>query len=151
LLDQAIHVLAARQIGRDRPRPQLRRQRLEQLTPPAAQDQLRAVRRERAGDGMTDPAAGSGQQHGPRESRHEPRGKTARVAVKPWRKLRPPTGPISPAAKKPAVGAPPSSRSIASASWSAMPNIALPRPLHENTTAPAGGSPASAATLSLSA
>ncbi len=33
-------------------------------------------------------------------------GNTATVAVKPCRKLRPPTGPISPAAKKPAVGRP---------------------------------------------
>ena len=34
---------------------------------------------------------------------------TAIVAVKPCRKYSPPTGPISPAAKKPAAGAPPSS------------------------------------------
>lgn len=33
-------------------------------------------------------------------------GNTAMVAVNPCRKLRPPTGPISPAQKKPAVGAP---------------------------------------------
>ena len=33
-------------------------------------------------------------------------GKTAIVAVKPWRKFRPPTGPISPAAKNPPAGAP---------------------------------------------
>ena len=37
------------------------------------------------------------------------RAKTATVAVKPCRKYSPPTGPISPAAKKPAAGAPPSS------------------------------------------
>ena len=35
---------------------------------------------------------------------HYSAGKTAIVAVKPCRKLRPPTGPISPAQKKPAVG-----------------------------------------------
>ena len=35
-----------------------------------------------------------------------PRGNTAIVAVKPWRKLRPPTGPISPAQKNPPAGAP---------------------------------------------
>ena len=36
-------------------------------------------------------------------------GKTATVAVNPCRKLRPPTGPISPAAKNPAAGIPPRS------------------------------------------
>ncbi len=36
-------------------------------------------------------------------------GNTASVAVNPCRKLRPPTGPISPAAKNPAAGTPPSS------------------------------------------
>ena len=46
-------------------------------------------------------------------------GNTATVAVNPCRKLRPPTGPISPAAKKPAAGAPPSSSSTTAASWSA--------------------------------
>ena len=44
-------------------------------------------------------------------------GKTAIVAVKPWRKLRPPTGPISPAQKNPPAGAP-SASSSAIASWS---------------------------------
>ncbi len=39
--------------------------------------------------------------------------KTATVAVKPCRKFSPPTGPISPAAKKPAVGAPPSASATA--------------------------------------
>src|SRR4051794_32910511 len=43
-------------------------------------------------------------------------GKTAMVAVKPCRKLCPPTGPISPAQKKPAVGTPRESSSAA-ASW----------------------------------
>ena len=66
------------------------------------------------------------------------RGKTATVAVKPCRKGSPPTGPISPAAKKPAAGAPASSSSRVSASWSGVPNIASPRPLQVKTSAPAG-------------
>src|SRR5207302_9415124 len=43
---------------------------------------------------------------------------TARVAVKPCRKARPPTGPISPPQKKPASAPVPSSSSTAAASWS---------------------------------
>jgi hypothetical protein len=42
--------------------------------------------------------------------------KTASVAVKPCTKLRSPTGPISPAQKKPAAGALENARSISDAS-----------------------------------
>ena len=47
---------------------------------------------------------------------------TATVAVKPCRNDSPPTGPISPAAKKPAAGAPASWSATVSASWSPCPN-----------------------------
>src|SRR4029077_2687508 len=53
--------------------------------------------------------------------------------------LGPAIGPISPAAKKPASGMPPSICSIVDASWSATPNIRRPRPLQVNNNAPAGG------------
>src|ERR1700730_7887609 len=51
-------------------------------------------------------------------------------AVNACKALRPAIGPISPAAKKPASGIPPSSSSMVDASWSATPNIRRPRPLH---------------------
>src|SRR5215216_91499 len=66
-------------------------------------------------------------------------GKTAIVAVNPCRKLRPPTGPISPAQKKPAVGAP-SVSSSAEASWSGTSNMCEPRPLQVKSSAPAAPS-----------
>ena len=62
---------------------------------------------------------------------------TAIVAVKPCRKLRPPTGPISPAQKKPPAGTP-SASSTAVASWSGTSNMCAPRPLQVNSSAPAG-------------
>ena len=71
-----------------------------------------------------------------RRARSSLAGKTAIVAVNPCRKLRPPTGPISPAQKKPPAGAP-SASSIASASWSATSNMCEPRPLQVNSSAPA--------------
>ena len=42
--------------------------------------------------------------------------------MKPWRKLRPPTGPISPAQNAPASGTGPSSSSTTPASWSGSGN-----------------------------
>ena len=76
---------------------------------------------------------GPDRHRGPRAGQ---RAKTASVAVKPCRKLRPPTGPISPAQKKPPTGAA-SASSTASASWSATPNMPRPRPLQVNISAPA--------------
>jgi hypothetical protein len=52
-------------------------------------------------------------------------------------------------AKKPAAGAPPSSEATASASWPGTPNIPEPRPLHANTSAPAGCRPPSASIRTL--
>ena len=43
------------------------------------------------------------------------------------------------AQKKPAAGTAPNASSTAVASWSGEPNIPTPRPLHVNTSAPAGG------------
>ena len=60
----------------------------------------------------------------------------ARLAVNPCRKLRPPTGPISPAQNAPAIGSGPSSRSTTPASWSGVPKRCCPRPLHVNSSAP---------------
>ncbi len=57
--------------------------------------------------------------------------------MKPCRKLRPPTGPISPAHEPPAMGSGPSSSSIRAASWSGTPKSRLPRPLQVNSRAPA--------------
>src|SRR5262245_29080439 len=70
-------------------------------------------------------------------------GKTAIVAVKPWRKLRPPTGPISPAQKKPPAGAP-REASIAEASWAGTSNMCEPRPFQVNSRAPEAPSEPSA-------
>ena len=61
--------------------------------------------------------------------------------MKPCRWLRPPTGPISPAAKNPATAG----RAVrarpctARTSWSASGNIVVPRPLQENSSAPRAG------------
>ena len=81
---------------------------------------------QRAGDRLADAAAGAREQDGSSCDSimaavcHRARGQApprrwpgvrrtrATVAVKPCRKFSPPTGPISPAAKKPADGAPPS-------------------------------------------
>ena len=52
-----------------------------------------------------------------------PRRRAPTVAVKPCRNVSPPTGPISPAAKNPAAGAPASSSATGAASWSASPNM----------------------------
>src|SRR5436190_12434186 len=73
-----------------------------------------------------------------RVARHRLSASSAIVAVKPCRKLRPPTGPISPAQKKPAAGIPNASW-IALASWSGTSNICEPRPLQVKSSAPAGG------------
>ena len=64
----------------------------------------------------------------------------ATVAVKPCRKYSPPTGPISPAAKKPAAGAPRSaSATRLGVVVGARRTSPRPRPLQANTSAPAGG------------
>ena len=55
--------------------------------------------------------------------------------MNPWRKLRPPTGPISPAQNAPAVGSGPRSWSTTPASWSGTPKNRRPRPLHVNSSA----------------
>ena len=110
-----------------RPRAELGRERLEHVRTTARQDEARAARGERPRDRVAEPAGGAGEEDrrarrgspanppARRSSRaradrarHGP--KTATVAVKPCRKYSPPTGPISPAAKKPAAGAPASSR-----------------------------------------
>lgn len=72
-------------------------------------------------------------------------------AVNPCSALRPAIGPISPAAKNPASGIPPSKSEIVDASWSATPNIRRPRALHVNNSAPTGRPGSSAAARSTEA
>ena len=83
------------------------------------------------------PPRRAGEQDGPPGEVHG--GKTATVAVKPCRNGSPPTGPISPAAKKPAAGAPASSSSSASGVVVGRRRTSpRPRPLQVKTSAPAG-------------
>ncbi len=62
--------------------------------------------------------------------------------MKPWRKFRPPTGPISPAQNAPAAGIGPSSSLTTPASWSGTPKRWRPRPLQVNTERGPGVDPA---------
>src|SRR3954449_9877812 len=123
-----------------------RRRAMGRPRPPGAPggDQPRIGAVQAAGDGLAETARRAGEQDGPPGEVH--RGNTATVAVNPWRNGSPPTGPISPAAKNPAAGAPANSSSSASASWSGTPNIERPRPLQVKTSAPAGAAPPSAST-----
>src|SRR5205085_678295 len=114
-------------------------QRIEHIRAAPGEQQLRPPVAEGSGDRVAQPARRAREQHGPSRDVHG--GKIATVAVNPCRKLSPPTGPISPAAKNPAAGAPASSRCSAPASWSGAPNMSRPRPLQVNTTAPAGPPP----------
>src|SRR5690242_3177285 len=139
--EQALDLGGLLEVDRERARSQLVGERLEHVRAPPGQYELHAASVQRAGDRMPDASGrpcqqrlSSGQMLG-----HWPN--TASVAVKPCRWDRAPTGPISPAAKNPATGAPDSAASAASASWSAVPNIARPRPLQVNISAPAGPSP----------
>ena len=61
--------------------------------------------------------------------------------MKPCRKLRPPTGPISPAQNAPASGIGPRSSSTRPASWSGTPKRCRPRPLHVNSRAASASTP----------
>ena len=61
--------------------------------------------------------------------------------MKPCRKVRPPTGPISPAQNAPATGSGPSSWSTTAASWSGSPKNRMPRPLHVKSSAADASSP----------
>ena len=101
------------EVRRDGPAAQLGRERLERLGAPAGQHDRRAARGEPARDRAAEPARRAGEQD---RAPAEVHAKTATVAVKPCTKYSPPTGPISPAAKKPAAGAPPSAASSAEAS-----------------------------------
>src|SRR5829696_1245047 len=60
------------------------------------------------------------------------------LAVKVCRKLRPPIGPSSPWAKKPAIGAALVAAATRAASWSGSPKKPRPRPLQENNSTPRG-------------
>src|SRR6266508_1195895 len=76
------------------------------------------------------------------------------LAVKVCRKLRPPTGPSSPWAKKPAVGTRSVAAATLAASWSGSPKKRRPRPLQENSSTPRGrqlGTGASSSSRSSSA
>src|SRR5262249_15389011 len=97
---------------------------------------------EGAGDRATDLPAGSpGRKRGlarrPQPHFYRRERKTATLAVNPWRKFLPATGPISPIAKKPDAGTSPS-RAVwmQPMSWSGFGNIRVPRPLQEKTSAP---------------
>ena len=103
--------------------PISRGERLEHLGAAARQRQRRAARGQRPRDRLAQPTGRAGQQDTRTVELHA---NTATVAVKQCRKYPPPTGPISPAAKKPAAGAPASASATASASWSARPNIDAP-------------------------
>ena len=102
------------EIDRHGRRAGLGRERLEHLGTAAGEHQPRALGVQAARDRVAEPARRAGEQDGPPGEVHA--GNTATVALKPCRKGSPPTGPISPAAKKPAAGAPASSSSSATAS-----------------------------------
>ena len=124
LADQPVGLIPIRQVAGDRTRPELASQRLERPDSAARKYEARAPGREFPGDRIAEPARGARHQHAAADDAHGGEcscvpsrvdarlylGNSANVAVKPCRKLRPPTGPISPAAKNPAEGAPPSSR-----------------------------------------
>ena len=96
----------------------------------------RALGVQAARDGVAEPARRAGEQDGPPGEVHA--GNTATVAVNPCRKGSPPTGPISPAAKKPAAGAPASSSSRARASWSGVAEHPAPAAVAGEDERPGG-------------
>ena len=123
-LEQPRRPVGGRQVRHERAPADRGRHRLELLRAPPRHEHRRAPRRHGARGRGADPAGRAGHQHGRRQGpARAPRlarrrhAKTATVAVKLWTKYSPPTGPISPAAKNPAAGAPPSSSESAAASW----------------------------------
>ncbi len=76
---------------------------------------------------------------------------SATDAVKPWTKLRPPTGPSSPAAKNPAIGTAPRCSDRTRTSWCGWPNRRVPRPLQVKTRAASARCAATSAWRSSSA
>ena len=126
LLEQPGRPVRGRQVGDERAPADRGRHRLELVRAPARHEH-RAPRAAtaRAAAAPIPPVApvtstvrppretGAAPAQGLRGRRHA---KTATVAVKLWTKYSPPTGPISPAAKNPAAGAPPSSSDSAAAS-----------------------------------
>ncbi len=57
------------------------------------------------------------------------------LAVKPWRKGRPPTGPISPLQNRPAIATPRNRSATSAASWSGTPNSPTPLPVRRHRVA----------------
>ncbi len=104
LVRQALHRVGIGEVDGEHAAAGLRRQRLEHVGAPAGQDERRARAGETARDRVADATRRAGDEGRAAGDVHP--GNTATVAVKPCRKLIPPTGPISPAAKKPAAGAP---------------------------------------------
>src|SRR5512132_2204399 len=70
------------------------------------------------------------------------------LAVKVCRKFRPPIGPSSPWAKKPAIGAASVAAATRAASWSGSPKKPRPRPLQENSSTPRACQPVTGASSS---
>ena len=126
----------------------LGRERLEHLGPPRRSARAAAPRAASArAIACPRPPGGAGRrQHVRAPGRASVHGKTATVAVKPCRNDSPPTGPISPAAKKPAAGAPASASATVSASWSAVgEQVAAAAVAGEHAARPPGVRPPSAA------
>ena len=114
LVRQALDRLRVGEVDGQRARARLGGEWLEDLGAPPGEHELGAGRAQAPRDGMAQTARRAGEQDGPPGEVHG--GKTATVAVNPCRNGSPPTGPISPAAKKPAAGAPASSSSSVRAS-----------------------------------
>jgi hypothetical protein len=116
LPEQAIDLGGLLEIHGERAGAELLREWFEHVGATAREDQLGATPMQRACDRVPDASRRPCQQCGSSGQMlgHGPN--TASVAVKPCRWALPPTGPISPAAKNPATGAPASAASAVSAS-----------------------------------
>ena len=115
--EQRVDRAALGEVRGQRPRAELAGERLEDVRAAAAEDQVGSAGGKPPRDRGADAAARARQQHaraGDREA-HQ-RENTATLAENECWKLEPRTGPISPAAKKPAVGASANARASVAAS-----------------------------------
>ena len=104
-LEQRVELCAVGEVDGDALGAELGGEAFEDVGPAAGEDEGRAAGGARPRDGVADAAGGAGEQDGAVAKLHG-QANTATVAVKACRKFAPPTGPISPAAKNPAAGAP---------------------------------------------
>ena len=128
--EQAVDVARSAEVGRDA-RGRRSRRRAAPARRRGGPSATSTAPRAASARAIAVPEAAGRARHAGRSGRAAPSGaraygNTATVAVKLCRKCSPPTGPISPAAKNPAAGAPSSASATASASWSGAPNMSRP-------------------------